>query len=121
MAEEAKISPKIILTLFLVGCVLLGWYLVRRGGSGGGILRIEPSTTNSASAANTNGSGDVRGAVTQALCEVRPAQDFGACRYFLAVYFDGSSCRQVFGCSLRGERPPFFDLGACHAACEIAK
>jgi len=120
MAEDEGNNSNIITILLIVSFVLMVYFIYLRGPSTSGIIRIE--RVASSSIVNTNGSstavGVVQGATTNDdPCEKRPQPSYGACGYFLGVYFTGDACLRVYGCGLQRGAPPFSEMSACTAAC----
>ncbi|XOU95007.1 MAG: hypothetical protein ACNFW9_02980 [Candidatus Kerfeldbacteria bacterium] len=54
---------------------------------------------------------------TNEICNWRPSQSYGTCEMVLGVYYDGSLCKYISGCSSMGDTIPFVDIGECETIC----
>ncbi|MFH1170947.1 MAG: hypothetical protein V1778_00175 [bacterium] len=110
-----------MIALFLISVVLVVVYLSLVSPSSG-LIRVDRITASAD--AGTNAAlrkGAVLGAATvKVFCEERPNISFGDCGMYLGSYFDGSTCRQIYGCSIANATLPFSDIGVCASSCQPA-
>lgn len=120
MAQESNSNKKFVGMLFVLSFALFVYYNALRGPEGGLIMFVNRATLPSDSPIAKGGmtNGLVQGAdIDPARCTERLQPSYGSCGYFLGVHYSGTNCQRVYGCTLSGAQPPFFDVGACEESC----
>ena len=114
MAFESGGGMARVAVLAILGSVLYALFIGSRGVVGEPLITIDREPASSSATA-----GDVRSATIDAdACVWRPAKEYGSCRSFLGMYFDGRQCRTITGCGLLSDTPPFIDRGTCEETCQ---